>query len=213
MFLDPTGTGNMYLNPNTTGTSSTTSVIPANSTTAIALTPTFNAQSGMLTRQVNPGLWQLNLYLSLSSLPINPVYFYQIITIYNGASIIGTVNGSVNPTRISTSSQQLYTNSIYVNYVIPTSYNVTTAIYFISPVSNSTSITITGYYNNNSTYSTMSTVGFGNMMDLNTSQVITGDKTFSGSVTINGTINMASSSITETIVNNSNVFTITQFFQ
>jgi hypothetical protein len=202
----------MFLIPNTNGLTSVTTTILDTTISEVALSPSFNARAGMLTRQVNPGLWQLNLYLSLSSLPTNPIYFYQILTIYDGSTVIGTVNGSANPTRISASSQQLYTNSIYVNYIIPTNYNVISQIYFISPTANSNDVSITTYYNDPSTYSSINTIGLANIMDLNTTQLITGDKTFTGSMTITGKITMASSSITETIVGNANVFTITQFF-
>jgi len=189
----------MYLIPNSSGTTNVTTTIPANSTARVQVVPTFTLQPGVLANTVYPGLWDLNLFVSLSSLPANPIYFYQTISINNGQQ---TINGSTSPTRISNAGSTLYSNSLFVNYLMPTNYNATVSIYFYSPIPNTTPVVVTTYYNNNSTLSNVSTMGQGNMMDLNTTQTVTGDKTFSGTTTITGNL----------VTGNTNIFTITQFF-
>jgi hypothetical protein len=219
LFLDPTtnagNPGNMVLIPNEIGNTSATVTIPLNTTTAVTVSPTFTLQSGMLMKTVYPGTWKLNLFVSLSSLPTNSIYFYQIIQIYNNSSIlVSTTDGSSTPTRLTQTASTMYSNSIFVNYTLPTNYNAVCTIYFISPIANTSAITATMSFNSAATLSNMVTNGTVNDMDLTTTQNITGDKTFSGTVSLSGiaAISGKTSVNGNIIVGNSNIFTITQFF-
>ena len=108
----------------------------------------------------------------------------------------------------------MYTNSLFVNYTLPTNYKATSTLYVISPTSNTAQVIVTMNFNNSNTLSSMVTTGLGNAMDLNTTQTITGDKSFSGTTSIS-TITPITGKTTvngNVVIGNSNIFTITQFF-
>ena len=203
------------MSANANGNTSVTTTIPATVETALQVEPVFTLQSGMLTKIVYPGLWQMNLFIGLSTLPANPVYFYQIIEIYDELSaLVYTANGTNNPTRIISTATTMYTNSLFVNYTLPTNYKATSTLYVISPTSNTAQVIVTMNFNNSNTLSSMVTTGLGNAMDLNTTQTITGDKSFSGTTSIS-TITPITGKTTvngNVVIGNSNIFTITQFF-
>ena len=102
----------------------------------------------------------------------------------------------------------MYTNSIFVNYTLPTNYKATSTLYVISPTSNTAQVIVTMNFNNSNTLSSVVTVGLGNTMDLNTTQTVVGDKILAGTTTISGKAVVTGSIIT----GNANTFTITQFF-